>query len=274
MKIRIALHFFFILMFTVSSVENAFSQNDSFEQNRRKPLIGLNSIEVRLPVLDVDAELAGLTGQQIQKDVELQLSKSGIRVEPQAESYLVIDLSITKVNQNTLAYSVLIVLNQKVILERDKSISVKASTWAIGGEIEVIKFAEVNKIKEKISDYVGEFISVYLSANPDKLPNLSDLAINKKSDNSPFTATYVGGNRPPEVEIFNDSDRTLYLDFGQDTLTPYTIPPKTSKKFTLTEGIYKYKATAPRVVPLAGEKTFEKGYRYTWRFVIVTRKIN
>ena len=41
-----------------------------------------------------------------------------------------------------------------------------------------------------------------------------------KQDDSPFTATYVGGNSAPTIEVFNDSDRTMYFDFGQGKMTP------------------------------------------------------
>ncbi len=43
-------------------------------------------------------------------------------------------------------------------------------------------------------------------------------------------------------------------------MTPYTIPSKTTRKFTLDEGNYGFKATAPRVIPLEGQKLFEKSY--------------
>ncbi len=53
-------------------------------------------------------------------------------------------------------------------------------------------------------------------------------------------------------------------------MTAYTIPSQKSQKITVPEGIYKYKASAPRVESDEGEETFKKGYVYTWRFYIVT----
>jgi hypothetical protein len=88
---------------------------------------------------------------------------------------------------------------------------------------------------------------------------------------SPFTATYVGGNSPPTIEIFNDTNRTMYFDFGQGKMTAYTIPSGGSQKINLSEaGSYKYKASAPRVRSDEGQETFNNGYLYTWRFYIVT----
>ncbi len=88
---------------------------------------------------------------------------------------------------------------------------------------------------------------------------------------SPFTATYVGGNSPPTVEIFNDSNRTMYFDFGQGKMTAYTIPSGGRQKINLSEaGNYKFKASAPSVRSDEGQETFHNGYVYTWRFYIVT----
>jgi FKBP-type peptidyl-prolyl cis-trans isomerase len=92
-----------------------------------------------------------------------------------------------------------------------------------------------------------------------------------KQDDSPFTATYVGNNRAPTVEIFNDSDRTMYFDFGQERMIAYTIPSGGSQKINLTEaGNFKYKASAPRVRSDEGQGIFKTGHVYTWRFYINT----
>ena len=248
------------------------SQN-SFSQTRiNKTLVDLKSASIKVQI-PAEIERNGLTKKQLEEDAELHLRRIGIFSNTDASSFLYIFIQSVEFD-NIIAYSIEVSLNQRVVLEREKTEYLFAPTWTVT-TIGIRDKPNIKNIRELISELLDRFVSDYQAAKQwsDALDKLLWGEQSKKSD-SPFTATYIGENRPPEVEIFNDSDRTLYLDFGQDTLTPYTIPPKTSKKFTLTEGLYKYKATAPRVVPLAGDVTFQKGYRYTWRFVIVTRRIN
>lgn len=86
-----------------------------------------------------------------------------------------------------------------------------------------------------------------------------------RNTGSPFEARYVGGNRAPEVQVTNNADRTLNLAIGQSR---YTIKPSANQTITLEPGVYEFQATAPNVMPLEGEKDFQRGYVYTWTFYI------
>lgn len=74
--------------------------------------------------------------------------------------------------------------------------------------------------------------------------------------------------KQPEVTITNDSNVTLYLNFGGSR---YTIASNDSTSFTISPGQYKFYATSPGILPDFGEENFEMGYKYTWRFYIVTQ---
>lgn len=82
-------------------------------------------------------------------------------------------------------------------------------------------------------------------------------------DRSPTSST-----RPPEIEVFNDSNVTLYLNFGG---SKYTILANDSVKFTIEPGRYKFYASSPGVLPDFGEDMIQTGFSYIWRFYIVTR---
>ena len=90
-----------------------------------------------------------------------------------------------------------------------------------------------------------------------------------KQNNQPvFERRYVGGNKPPQIVVTNDADVTLTLNFGG---SKYTIPVGQTQTINTTDGgIFSFVASAPGVESLSGEKNFERGYIYTWRFYIIT----
>lgn len=90
-----------------------------------------------------------------------------------------------------------------------------------------------------------------------------------KQDNQPvFERRYVGGNKPPQIVVTNDADVTLTLNFGS---SKYTVPVGQTQTINTTDGgIFSFVASAPGVESLSGEKNFELGYIYTWRFYIIT----
>jgi hypothetical protein len=248
-------------------------------------LKGLQSLNVVVEDLEPDLIKAGLTRLQIQTDVEIKLRRAGIKLtgaekySPESYySYLYIRVSSFQHPDmpKVFAFHIEATLNQSVILERNKSKSIGA-TWKkdLTG---IVGSDNVRQVRDHISDVIDLFINNYLKANGTTTSEsikpsttyIPPLPPTKKQDDSPFTATYVGGNSAPTVEIFNDSNRTMYFDFGQEKMIPYTILSGEKKKITISEGIYNYKASAPRVRSDEGQGTFQKGYVYTWRFFIVT----
>jgi len=82
----------------------------------------------------------------------------------------------------------------------------------------------------------------------------------------PRTAT--GSNKNPALEVTNDTNRILTLKIED---TRYTFAPHEKQTLNFAPGHYKFIASAPAVIPDFGEESLETGYRYSWRFYIVTR---
>jgi hypothetical protein len=268
-----------ILVFFVIP-KQVFSQNDV-----NKTLQGFNTLKVLVESLKPEMERLGLTEEQIQTDVEIKLRKTGFNVKGKDQIffpliYLYINLQSIHSDSGLVTYNLETSLEQEVLLDRNKTIDTIASTWSTSVTGNVGR-NNVRQLRDVISDQVDEFINNWLKANASttsqkKTPQSTYVPPSPpppkaKQQDSPFTATYVGGNRLPTVEIFNDTDRTMYFDFGQGKMTAYIIPSGGSQKINLSEaGNYKFKASAPRVKSDEGQETFNNGYVYTWRFYIVT----
>lgn len=100
----------------------------------------------------------------------------------------------------------------------------------------------------------------------DDAPDLSDLATNKPKTESPFTATYVGGNKLPTATIENNTDRLLTLVINGAT---YKIAAQKTLSLNFdSAGNVTYKASALGVTSLQGVDKLERGYSYSWTFYI------
>jgi len=281
LKSKIVIFLFFL--FVIFVPKQVFSQKSYIVE----ALQGMDTLRVKV-VLQPDMEQAGLREKRIQTVVEIKLRQAGIKVKSEdernspQENFLYIQVNSLKTDESFFATNITTALLQNAILERNKSKTILATVWETSN-IGTVSIAKAGMLIEQISEQVDEFINDWLKANssarssisiPDKKLQESDappLPRNEKKTDSPFTATYVGGNRLPTVEIFNDTDRTMYFDFGQERMTAYTIPSRGSQKINLSEaGNYKYKASAPRVRSDEGQEMFKTGYAYSWRFYIVT----
>lgn len=72
----------------------------------------------------------------------------------------------------------------------------------------------------------------------------------------------------PEIEIFNNTSKTLTLKLNDES---YTFSPQQKKSFSITPGLYNYRASAPGVIPNIGTESLESNTNYTWQFYIVRR---
>jgi hypothetical protein len=244
-------------------------------------LVGLRNISLRVSDLPKELEELGVTKEQLQTEAEIRLRRAGMYDE-KSGSYLNIFFDEIKSTGRSISYNLRFYLSQPAKLERNNLVFSHIS-W----ERTYFEDSEKNRIQKDIRENVGKNIDKFIEnlrrANGEAVKKNNSTLPNKqvtqpetqttttKQKDSPFTATYVGGDRPPTVEIFNDSNRTMYLDFGQGKMTAYTIPSGGSQKINLSEaGNYKYKASAPRVRSDEGQEMFKTGYAYTWRFYIVT----
>lgn len=147
----------------------------------------------------------------------------------------------------------------------------------IVASIDADTFERERKINRAIEDVLNK-------SNPpstqsrDDLPDLSRFEVKKtnpptntqpKQDNQPvFERRYVGGNKPPQIVVKNDASETLTLNFGS---SKFTIPGGQTQTINTTEGgVFSFVASAPGIESLSGQKNFERGYIYSWRFFVVT----
>jgi hypothetical protein len=266
---------FFCLMIGFPNV--LFSQS-YFDDD--KLLHGFDTVGIIIEYLPKILIDNGFTERQLKNDVEIKLRQAKLKVSDKVVPYVYVKVNALESN-GFVAFSISLSLNQSLLLERDKSVSKIAPTWGKSVTGATGK-NYISSVREYIKDITDEFILDYLKANEPSTTSQNDKfdpdAVAKlvwsmptETKDSPFTATYIGGNGPPEVEIFNDSDRTIYIDLGQGKLTAYTILSKQSISLKLVNGNYNYKASAARVSPLQGINEFRTGYRYTWRFTILKR---
>jgi hypothetical protein len=160
-----------LLIITVAFLFCSSLMAQSDDETSRKSLKGLTGVAVVVEDLQPDAEKSGLSGDQIQTDVELRLRLAGIKVLTQEQMLASPGTPFLEVNLNTLtrqetySYSLEVRLHQGVSLERNPRISLPAVTWEAGA----VGFAELTKsdqIRNHIKDYVDKFINAWLSVNP------------------------------------------------------------------------------------------------------------
>lgn len=83
-----------------------------------------------------------------------------------------------------------------------------------------------------------------------------------------FQERETGTYENPQIEITNDSAKTLYLRVGNDDRI--VIAAHSTKTITKPAGMYFFYAVCPGVLPAFGERTFQIGFVYQWTFYIVT----
>jgi uncharacterized protein YgiM (DUF1202 family) len=91
----------------------------------------------------------------------------------------------------------------------------------------------------------------------------------EKNESGMFTPSGKTSTDNPEIEIFNNTSRTLTLKLNNDI---YSFAPMQKKAITLSPGSYNYRASAPGVIPNIGNESMLSNIRYTWQFYIVTER--
>jgi len=133
------------------------------------PLKGLTEVMVIVedPPLEVARE--GITRDQLQKDVELQLKQAGINVPKELGSFLHVNiLGLKPANCQIYAFHIEVTLRQTVILDREPPSKLdKCATWKIGG-ISFVEMANLSKIREEVKFYVDGFINTWRFENSKK----------------------------------------------------------------------------------------------------------
>jgi len=133
---------------------------------QRAGLKGIKEVEVVVEDMSPEAEKDGLTRDQLQTDVELRLRKAGIRVTSGAVAFLYVIAHPMKHPRGFYAYSIHVMVEEMVSLERDPSISLVGTTWRSTGGVGIVGVKVLKSLRDRVSDQVDEFINAYFDQNP------------------------------------------------------------------------------------------------------------
>jgi len=134
----------------------------------RESLKNLKGVYVNIQDVQRDLLQAGLSKDQIRKDIELKLRVAGIKVLTQKEHFkekgapfLHVYLNTISTKQGAFIYSIFFGILEEVSLVRN-DIIVDAITWSTSG----MGYDYMEGIRTQIKNRVDEFINAYLSVNP------------------------------------------------------------------------------------------------------------
>jgi hypothetical protein len=138
----------------------------------RATLKGIPAMEVRVEPLDPQAEFDGLRRDQLQTEVEARLRQAGITVtspsgEGERSPYLYLNVNTFKndIVLDQYAFNIQLEFNQRVILERNRNVSLSAPTWSISA-VGIVSAQRLRHVRDMVADDVDQFIKVYLEQNP------------------------------------------------------------------------------------------------------------
>ncbi|MCK4292911.1 MAG: hypothetical protein KAY65_06925 [Planctomycetes bacterium] len=146
--------------------------------NKKEVLQGLEGVLVVVEFIKPEAEKYGLTKKDLQTDTESQLRQYGIKVLTFVEGlstpgapwlYINVNVAMSK-EERVAAAAIGVELREDVLLVREpKRICYGASSWT-RGMVGVVGLSGIKDIREKVKDFVSEFINDYYAANPTKNP--------------------------------------------------------------------------------------------------------
>jgi hypothetical protein len=146
---------------------NGFAQDD---EETRPTLRGFQGVHVVVEQLSPAVEKDGLSRNQLQKDTELILQTSGIKVLSKEEFlktvgkpylYVNVNISILRTQITRYIFYIRVEFNQDVSLIKSPMV-VPAATWSTGGW--GIDFSLEN-IRDLIKDQVDKFVNAYFAVN-------------------------------------------------------------------------------------------------------------
>jgi hypothetical protein len=160
------------VLWGIIGLSEAGSWADDSERTRAT-LRGVEGVHVVVGDLRPDVERAGLTRQQLQTDVELQLRQAGIplvtsaeRVHVPGQPFLAVAAHVVPRADGLLAaaYAITVEVYQVASLET-AAVKATVSTWSVGktGSIGLPLLAA---LRDSVKDSVEHFIDAYLSVNP------------------------------------------------------------------------------------------------------------
>jgi hypothetical protein len=141
----------------------------------RQTMNGLQGVCVMVeniqPNIQKYAQKAGLTKEQIQKDIDTKLKSAGIKAFSRGEWLNAAGRPILYVNVNTheyekywYAYDIKLELQQIVSLETNPSIKTMADTWSIN-MTGIANIGTLNSIRNNVGVLAEKFVEAYKSVN-------------------------------------------------------------------------------------------------------------
>ena len=141
----------------------------------RQTLLGLKGVSVAVentqPNIQKYVQRFGLTRDQLQKDIEQRLTKSGITILSQEKwlqtsgrpvLYLVVNTH--EYEKYWYSYTIIVDLRQIATLEANPDMKTLASTWSIN-MAGIANIGTLNTIKDNVNVLVDRFVDAYLSVN-------------------------------------------------------------------------------------------------------------
>src|SRR5262245_5021132 len=137
----------------------------------RATLRGLQGVDELVADLKPEVERAGLTRQQLQTAVEMQLRQAGIPLVTSAERghvagkpFVAVQVHVVPRADGLLAaYAITVELYQVAALEKD-GFKATVSTWSVGATGS-IGIPLLDTLRDSVKDAVAQFINAYLSVN-------------------------------------------------------------------------------------------------------------
>lgn len=162
----------FIVLFLLSAIA-LLPVTEAVDVTGRQSLLGLKGVYLLIENTNPSAIRDGLTTNQIKNDVEAKLQKAGIKrlakkdtIQMPGSPCLIVKIYAFKQGLDTCLFLVLVELLQDVVLERDASIEVvDAITWR-AGEMGIVRWDDLRKVRDSLGDMVDMFIEDYLAMNP------------------------------------------------------------------------------------------------------------
>lgn len=168
--------FFLVTLFLLTIISSSLFAIDS--ELTRQTMTGLQGVNVMVedlqPNMQKYARKFGLVQEQLKRDVEQKLQKSGITILTQENWLKTLGRPVLYVNINTheyekywYAYDIKVELKQIVYMEANPKVKTLASTWSIS-MTGIANIGTLNTIRDNLGSLVNRFIDAYLSANTNK----------------------------------------------------------------------------------------------------------
>jgi hypothetical protein len=168
--------FFLVTLFLLTIISSSLFAIDS--ELTRQTMTGLQGVNVMVedlqPNMQKYARKFGLAQEQLKRDVEQKLQKSGIIILTQENWLKTLGRPVLYVNINTheyekywYAYDIKVELKQIVYMEANPKVKTLASTWSIS-MTGIANIGTLNTIRDSLGSLVNRFIDAYLSANTKK----------------------------------------------------------------------------------------------------------